>query len=435
MAFSRRLFMARAGALGLSALAPLQLFHTRSAEGRVLPGGGLLPDPQGLLELPAGFQYRGFSFTGQLMSDGTPVPALHDGMAAFPGSGGATILVRNHELPVTGPSRVVAPFDKRYDPRTSGGTTTLVVNSQRRLIRHYASLAGTLTNCAGGPTPWGSWLSCEENTATPATNPLVSKRHGYVFEVPSLATGPVDPVPLVAMGRFDHEAAAVDPATGIVYLTEDKGDSCFYRFIPNQPGVLAAGGVLQALRIVDLPQAVTRTGFTVGQSFAVDWVTVEDFDPVDDTVRVEAFSNGAAQFARGEGMTFDAANGELYFCCTSGGANGQGQVWRYRPATSTLDLFSEPNDTALLQSPDNVTVSPFGGLFVCEDGDGSDNLVYLTPSGAPVIFARNVRNNSEFAGVCFSPDGQTLFVNVQVPGITLAIWGPWQEWVAAQSAL
>jgi uncharacterized protein len=237
---------------------------------------------------------------------------------------------------------------------------------------------------------------------------------------------------LVAMGRFTHEAAAVDPQSGIVYLTEDQGDSLFYRFIPTQAGNLAAGGQLQALRIIDQPQAITRTGFTVGVSLAVDWVTIVDVDPVEDTVRVEGFSKGAAQFARGEGMTFDPVSGAVFFCCTSGGNNGEGQIWRYQPTASTLELFCQPDDALQLQSPDNVTVSPYGGLFVCEDGDGSDNLIYITPAGEPVLFARNVFNDSEFAGATFSPDSQTLFVNIQVPGYTLAIWGPWQQWTNEQ---
>ncbi|MBC7881675.1 MAG: DUF839 domain-containing protein [Anaerolineae bacterium] len=430
MAISRRRFVAYAGLL--SALAPLQMLHARPAQANVRRNGSLRPDPLGLLELPEGFQYRILSRSGQLMSDGSRAPGLPDGMAAFAGENNTIILVRNHELAPVALFPVTASSNLLYDSRTSGGTSTLIVDSRRRLVRQFASLAGTLTNCAGGPTPWGSWLSCEENISTPDNNPLVSKRHGYVFEVPSSATSPVAPVPLVAMGRFSHEAAAVDPQSGIVYLTEDQGDSLFYRFIPNQPGNLAAGGQLQALRIIDQPQAITRTGFTVGVSLAVDWVTISEVDPAGDTVRVEGFSKGAAQFARGEGMTFDPVSGAVFFCCTSGGNNGEGQIWRYQPSASTLELFCQPDDALQLQSPDNVTISPFGGLFVCEDGDGSDNLIYITPVGLPVLFARNVFNDSEFAGATFSPDGQTLFVNIQVPGYTLAIWGPWQQWTNDQ---
>lgn len=237
------------------------------------------------------------------------------------------------------------------------------------------------------------------------------------------------------MGRFVHEAIAVDPKTGIVYQTEDDGESLFYRFIPKVRGQLAAGGVLEALKIKDMPQAITKTGFPLNQPMAVEWVQIEDFDPIEDTTKVEGFNKGAAQFARGEGIWF--GNSELYFCSTSGGDAGKGQVWRYVPGKTsaeggTIELFVEPrngetkvNGEPLIEAPDNITVSPFGDLFLCEDGGGTNSLVGVTTTGGLYEFARNALNESEFAGACFSPDGRTMFVNIQTPGITLAIWGPW----------
>jgi secreted PhoX family phosphatase len=223
-----------------------------------------------------------------MMSDGSLVPGDHDGMAAFAGPRDTTILIRNHELSpdeVTKP-KVKAPVDKQYDTLSRGGTTTLIVGSDRKLIKDYASLAGTYRNCAGGRTPWGSWISCEETTATPANAPgSVLKMHGYNFEVPISAKSPVDPIPLVAMGRFNHEAVAVDPKTGIVYETEDQRDGLFYRFIPNQPGKLSAGGVLEALKIKGRPQAKTFADFPVGKPMQVEWVRIEDPNPATDTVR------------------------------------------------------------------------------------------------------------------------------------------------------
>jgi uncharacterized protein len=451
MAFSRRRFFTLAGTTAATLVAgdALKGLYAR-AQGTALTSygfGPLVKDPNGLLDLPAGFHYKAFSRTSDLMSDGNPVPGGHDGMAAFAGPNRSVILVRNHEL---SPNSSTEVLGNRYDELCKGGTTTLIVNSERELVRDYASLAGTYRNCAGGPTPWGSWISCEENTSTPETTPdmiadpqnpggmipnpnKVTKRHGYNFEVPALRKpkkGTVDPVPLVEMGRFNHEAVAVDPRTGIVYETEDRGDSLFYRFIPKKPGNLEAGGVLEALKIKNMPQVDTKEGFPVGQPMEVEWVRIEDYDPAEDTVRKEGFEKGAAQFSRGEGIWY--GNGDFYFCATSGGANSGGQVWRYTPGRNpkeggTIELFVEPNDESVLDGPDNIVVAPFGDLILCEDGDDEQFLVGVTPKGELYQFARNAINDREFAGACFSPDGQTMFVNIQTPGITFAIWGPWQK--------
>lgn len=436
MAISRRQFLTLAGVgvAGATLVGPLQNLFARSATGQSILTtgyGSLIKDPQGILDLPAGFQYRVFSRTGEKMSDGATVPAMHDGMAAFSGPNNTTILVRNHELSPGASNPVVA--GRRYDPLGTGGTTTLVLDPDRQLIRHYVSLAGTSRNCAGGPTPWGSWLTCEETVSTPSQNSPgnpqnVEAAHGYVFEVPATATGPVEPVPLKAMGRFYHEAVAIDPATGIVYLTEDRLDGRFYRFIPTQPGKLAAGGVLEALRIKDQPQVNTASGFPIGKPVAVEWVKIDDPDPAEDTVRGQAFSKGAAQFTRGEGLAY--SKGEIYFTCTNGGARGAGQIWRYIPGVNaqsggTLELFVESTDPNILDFPDNLISSPTGDLLVCEDGMAGNNLIGITPKGQLYTFAHNAMNDSEFAGICFAPDGQTMFVNIQTPGMTVAVWGPW----------
>jgi secreted PhoX family phosphatase len=415
---SRRQFFSLAGTstAGALMLSPLQAFFAKRtlAAG---PYGSLQTDPKGVLDLPAGFSYVRLSETGQTMTDGYKVPGGHDGMAAFSGANGNTILIRNHELNPASTTSIGAPNTSKYDTQGKGGTTTLVVSSTRTLIRHYGSLAGTYRNCAGGPTPWGSWLSCEESFE------VGNKKHGYVFEVPSSATGFVTPVPLVAMGRFNHEAAAVDPNTGYVYMTEDRGDGLFYRFVPNTPNNLSAGGALYALRIPSRPQANTTTGFTVGQAYTVDWVRITNPDPSSDTVRTTGFSLGAAKFARGEGIFY--GNGDMYFCCTSGGSAGVGQIWRYTPATNTLRLYIEPNNANILDFPDNIVVAPNGDLFLTEDGGGTDFVVGITPTGALYKFARNALNSNELTGVCFSPDGRIMFVNMQTPGITFAISGPW----------
>ncbi|MBX2866040.1 MAG: PhoX family protein [Leptolyngbyaceae cyanobacterium MAG.088] len=419
MTVSRRQFFALAGssAMGGSLLYTLQALYAKKAIA-TSPYGPLIEDPDGVIDLPAGFTYVRLSETGQTMSDGLRVPAGHDGMGAFPGPNGNTILIRNHELTVSVSLGLEAPEQQKYDPRAGGGTTTLEVTSDRTLVRHFGSLAGTVRNCAGGTTPWGSWLSCEE---TFESNRRV--RHGYVFEVPASENGFITPTPLTAMGRFNHEAAAVDPNTGDVYMTEDRGNSLIYRFVPNSPGNLSQGGELYALRIPSMPQVNTKTGFNVRDTVTVDWVPINEPDPDEDTVRDEGFSQGAAQFSRGEGMFY--GNRSIYFCCTSGGSDGFGQVWRYTPGTNRLALVVQPTSSTELQAPDNVAVGPRGNLFLCEDGDGTDFLVGVTLQGALYQFARNRLNTGEFAGICFSPDGETMFVNLQIPGITLAIQGPW----------
>ncbi len=418
----------------------LKALYSRAEAGQSVQGigyGSLVPDSKGIIDLPPGFQYRVLSKLGDRMSDGRPVPALHDGMAAFPGPNGTTILVRNHEtypgLP-SGYQSVEAPESLKYDSLCPGGTTTLIVDAQRQLVKDFVSLAGTYRNCAGGTTPWGSWISCEENTATPATpgiNGPVNQPHGYNFEVPITATGPVNPIPLKAMGRFQHEAIAVDPRTNMIYQTEDRGDGLFYRFIPKQVGHLQAGGELQALKIKGYPQSNTGDGFPQRRFFEVEWVTIPDPDPAIDSVRHQGFDLGAASFTRGEGICY--SNGEIFFTATSGGDQHLGQIWRYRPGATqdqggSLELFVESSGRNVLDYPDNLIMAPFGDLIVCEDGtDNTNRLMGVTPDGKIYTLARNALNSQELAGVCFSPDGQTMFVNIYHPGMTLAIWGPWSQ--------
>ncbi|MBD2663922.1 hypothetical protein B6N60_05082 [Richelia sinica FACHB-800] len=453
MNLSRRKFFSLAGAsaVGVTMLSPLEAFYAKVANGQRVRGTGYgplaakLPENADelmgvvlggidlgrtpLLELPPGFNYTAISYTGQMMSDNTPVPGLHDGMAAFPGENNRTIIVRNHELGFTA-NGVIA--SKQYD-RTAGGTTTLVVGPNRRIEKHFASLAGTVRNCAGGPTPWGSWVSCEETLTIPTPNNpnnLATKKHGYNFEVPATEDVLVaDPIPLVAMGRFNHEAIAVDPKTGWVYQTEDEGNSCFYRFRPNQKDNLQSGGVLEALVIEGMPKVNTRNNFLQykNKPLPVSWVNIDTVDPVNNdfnlSVRKQGQDKGAAIFSRGEGCWY--GNGLVYFTCTNGGNIGQGQVFAYNPDNNTLTLVVESINSNELNAPDNITVAPFGHLFICEDGSGTEYVHGVNKRGEIYRFATNAINGSEFAGVCFSPDGKTMFVNIQTPGITVAIWGPW----------
>jgi uncharacterized protein len=440
---SRRQFfkLAGMGATGAFLAAPLKAFYAKEAAVRSKQArqllldevgyGALQPDPRGILDLPVGFRYRIVSQAGDRMADDHLVPGAFDGMAAFNDTAGNVVLIRNHELSPDADSGVIAPLNQRYDSQAKGGTTTLVLGRDRTLIRQYASLAGTCRNCAGGATPWGSWISCEEDTSTPVElgTGLVTKPHGYNFEVPIMATAPIEPEPLVAMGRFRHEAIAVDPRTGNIYQTEDQTDGLFYRFRPNQPNQLKAGGILEALQIVDRPQAITRANFPIGEPMAATWIQLDEVDPAEDTLRLEGFGKGAAQFSRGEGICYH--DGAIYFTCTNGGNVPHGQVWRYRPeidaATKTeiggaIELLLQPDNPKILDFPDNLVMAPSGDLLLCEDGNGEQFIVGLTPDGQLYPFARNALNNAEFAGICFAPDGQTLFVNLYHPGLTLAIW-------------
>jgi secreted PhoX family phosphatase len=310
------------------------------------------------------------------------------------------------------------------------------------------SLAGTIRNCAGGPTPWKTWITCEETVVRAGENGeenakyIAEKDHGYNFEVPVTARMELTcPIPLLEMGRFNHEAIAVDPKTGIVYQTEDRDDGLIYRFLPHQLGNLQAGGRLQALAIAASKITDTRNWqdsdhISVGQTFSANWIDMEDVTAPDDDLRKRGFDAGAARFARGEGIWY--GNGEFYFACTSGGKEKIGQIWRYRPSydegtadekasSGQLELFIEPNDTNLVHNADNLTVSPWGDLIVCEDRDQQIvRLVGVTPDGKCYPFAMN-HMRTEFAGATFSPDGSTLFVNLQHSGQTVAITGPWHS--------
>lgn len=417
--------------------------------------GPLIADPNGLLDLPAGFSYRVLSETGQPMSDGLNTPGRPDGMAAFEGeSPGEVILVRNHEMlwiwPDTGPfgvgDELIDRIDRSrvYDFRPdgaahSGGTSTLTYNLQTGEVSNdYLSLAGTLLNCAGGPTPWGSWLSCEEIDLGPGEH--AGKHHGYIFEVPSRAGGLVDPAPLKDMGRFVHEAAAVDPVSGAVYLTEDASDACFYRFLPNTPGQLHEGGTLQALTIRGRGHADARNHddgptFPAATRLAVEWIEVDEVDEWDVPIRTRMADQGAVVFSRGEGITFalDDDGRSIYFVCTEGGPAQLGQVFQYRPDRSddtrgTLELRYESTSATAFDQVDNIVFAPWHDLILCEDGGGENFLRGLTVDGRSYPIARNAHERkSEFAGACFSPDGSTMFVNIQEPGITLAITGPWED--------
>lgn len=459
----RALLSAGAAALAFGGLSRHAL--AQSAETYVNQVGGYGPlkaDPAGVMDLPEGFSYRVISRLNDEMSDGLLTPGQFDGMGCFKLDDQRVILVRNHELKPGSTSHwtrtpwsdnearlarldAAKAYGRTKDGRViPGGTTTLVYNLRSgALERDHLSLIGTSTNCAGGVTPWGSWLTCEETEARPGTAE-VAQNHGYVFEVPASAEGLVEAVPLKAMGRFLHEAVCVDPATGIVYLTEDEVDGLFYRFIPTTPGRLIEGGRLQALAIRGVHGADTTNRHArlwgVADEREADWIDLEDVDSPNDDLRLRGRAAGAAIFARGEGVHW--GDGELYLTATSGGPIQRGQILRYRPSPAEgspaeaaqpgrIQLMVESADERVMNMADNLTVAPWGHLIVCEDNYSREirnHLKGVTPDGQVYTLARNpTEANSEFTGACFSPDGSILFVNYQHPGMTFAITGPWSQ--------
>lgn len=461
MKSSRRSVLASAAGLAFAGFGQLAQARQETYRNEIPGYGALLPDPNGILDLPRGFSYQIVSRFGETMDDGLEVPYKADGMGCIPLGGSRIALIRNHELkpgdanygPAGLARRLSAKIDgsRAYDVTRDGhalpgGTTSLIYDlKHQRLERQFSSLVGTAVNCAGGVTPWGSWLSCEETTLRAGEHGR--RDHGWVFEVPATANGLVDPIPLRDMGRFQHEAACVDPRTGIVYMTEDSfGNSgLFYRFLPDSRGELAKGGRLQALGLRQAPEGADTSNhkqviWGQGDWLEVRWIDLDHVDSPDDDLRHRGRAAGAANFARGEGIHFGA--GEMFFTCTSGGAAKHGQIMRYAPSAhegqpgehdepGRIQLFLESADEQVFDYGDNLTVAPWGHLLVCEDrySDTKRNhLRGVTPEGKVYTVARNVfRENAELAGACFSPDGSTLFLNIYWPGLTLAIRGPWSE--------
>ncbi|KNX38261.1 alkaline phosphatase PhoX [Luteipulveratus halotolerans] len=438
----------RGGLAALAALGPLQALGARTAGAAPMAKAPFSPDygPLApvkdhttgleLLRLPKGFEYISHGWTGDPMTGGAPTPGAHDGMGTFTAPDGKTVIVRNHEL-----SGYTGAFGgtAAYDPAARGGTTTVVFDRDAgQFLGTTPSLAGTIRNCAGGVTPWGSWLSCEETTEIGPDG----TRHGYVFEVP--ADGQSNGVPLKQMGRFSHEAVCVDPSTDIVYLTEDATPSGFYRFLPHERQNLAAGGELQMMVIGDSGQSYVTYDDPTGTSYRTSWVTIDNPDYAPGEVRpaLQGQAKGAAVFKRLEGAWW--GNDRAYVVSTSGGPKGQGQVFEYDPATETMTVLFASPDATVLNNPDNICVSPRGGIVLCEDGDAGEYLHGLTQDGQIFPFALNQvvipaggvpgksvkpgdYSGSEWCGSAFDTvNGNWLFANAQTPGITFAITGPWR---------
>lgn len=450
IALDRRGF---AKGLMATAFAGLAL-HSRHVSAAMLADanrfGAPVPDPAGILDLPRGFSYKIVSQFGQTMSDGRQVPNSADGMGCTTLPDGRLCLMRNHELGTdelehgacpAGTSGDAAAFDcyrGGSGEALPGGVSTIVLDpASLDVEEQYLSLVGTIYNCSGGITPWGTWLSCEEDVSRAGGKH--KEDHGWVFEIPVAPGGLISAAPIKAMGRFNHEAAVVDPKSGAVYMTEDRQDSLFYRFLPAVPGQLHKGGRLQALALVDPVLADTRNWtrrtLPTGGWHDARWIDLDEVESPKDDLRKRGAKAGATIFARGEGV--HSGDGEIYFTCTSGGPARRGQIMRYRPSPGEgtaaetakpgqLQLFVETTDPEHFSFGDNLSVAPNGDLMVCEDRRGSrpDNwLRGVTPEGKVYPFAR-VSAATKVSGVCFAPDGRTMFLNLYNPARTIAVRGP-----------
>ena len=446
-----------------------------------------LRDGQVRLHLPRGFQYRSFHDTefAVTLTDGTRLPGRHDGMGAFPGPNGNVVLVRNHEVTNSVTATAFGPATLTpYDTNAGAGCTTIEVTKFGEVVNSWTSLNGTLFNCSGGVMPWGSWITCEETVNGPDVGPdftntpntHLQRKHGYIFEVPHDGQG--NRQPITQAGRFPHEAVSFDPVDGILYLTEDNFEfaSGFYRYIPkNNPmetGFLDNEGRLQMLAITGQPNAHLEARQPNRATYGVRWVDIDDADPdmaagtTNDQALVKVGDQGRAQgaalFSRLEGQVYE--DDVVYFTSTQGGGaaeqdwtvpatpdddddnttgfgKGNGQVWAYHCRSQTLQVIYEApiNDTAAnlrFDFPDNITTSADGTLVVCEDSTVDNYIRGLSRRGQLWDIALNrlvsstgvPRFGDEFAGSTFSPDGHTLFVNIQASrGMTFAIWGPWES--------
>lgn len=431
------------------------------------------------LSLPQGFSYRSFHDTSTgpvVLDDGSVLPGRHDGMGAFAGGDGTSILVRNHEL--NGPGSAFGASGPVYDPAAQGGTTTVEVTADGTVLGARASLSGTQMNCAGGVMPWGSWITCEETVNGPDVyddftrgsgnppetyiqNAQLERPHGFIFEVP--ADGVASGEPIRNAGRFAHEAVAFDPVEGVLYLTEDNFGfaSGFYKYVPPvhpmEAGALLDGGELFMLKVRGIDKAALHLGQPANATYDIEWVRIDEpfydggvpgpgetpaitNDEAIQFVSAQGLAQGAATFSRLEGTVYD--KNVVYFCSTQGGAtppgasapfgfgDGRGQIWAYHTRSGKLRLVFESPSADVLDFPDNVTASPGRGtLVVCEDGGDGNYLRGLRRDGTIFDLAKNLmagRMDDEFAGATFSGDGSTLFVNIQASnGLTFAIRGPW----------
>ena len=449
--------------------------HRGRGRGRaVTPFPPLQDDPAGLLALPAGFSYAIVTRAGVTrLDEGGLTPNAHDGTAVFTTGRGRYRLIQNHELKAGSPLGVPHIEGTVYDEGAvdAGGCTVIRTDARGRNLGETVGISGTSTNCAGGPTPWGTWLTCEETEdragkawSGNGRSGTYAKDHGYVFEV--FHDGRANPKPIKAFGRYAHEALAVDRARKHVFLSEDASgpNGLFYRWTaprgfemgPDLADRLADdAGVLEAMQILMpdgsvLPDVAYLTSAQLGLPFRVQWKAVPDRDARTTSVRKQFAATGDVT----RGKKFEGVWGTdrgVYVVNSYAFSDGDlpadavphdGMVWFYDYQDETIQLVSyfphqktaasgavATYDDLTFDGPDNVTVTPWGSLVLAEDGAGASHVLSTTPYGPTQAIARNMLNDSEFTGPTFSEDGKVLFVNMQTPGLTFAITGPWETYL------
>ncbi|TAK68999.1 MAG: DUF839 domain-containing protein [Actinomycetota bacterium] len=496
MALSRRQLLARSSAAGVGLavagsvpmLASPALASTRpSTAGRTAgprPFPPLVDDPAGRLALPAGFRYHVLRAAGvdDLLDGAGKSPGSPDGMASFVRRG-ARYLITNHELePKETAYGVPHVAGTVYDAGApdAGGCTVTGLDRGGHAWGQWVGISGTVNNCAGGATPWGTWLTCEQDTVRAGDSwegdevtgsGTYEKDHGFVFEVVPGGPASQDPTPIKAFGRFAHEAVVVEPSRRRVYLTEDasKPNGLFYRWSAPDGVTLSRGvaahlrassGRLEAMQVrLDdgsvLPDLSYITSAQLGRPFDVRWVDVPDRLAKDTPTREQLLPGtdvtaskkleGLWGDERGVYVVASYAYAEADLPADATKHNGQVWFYDYRAQTLTLVTYfphqasTEAADPAVrytdlsFDGPDNVTVTPWGSLILAEDGVGASHVLSATPGGPTYAVARNQievdGEFSEFCGPHFSPDGTHLFVNIQGPGLTVAIAGPWSRYL------
>ena len=395
MQSTRRDFI-RTGAVAAGFLSFGPAFWREAIAAPARPGDGPYgplqpPDANGIM-LPQGFSSK------ELARGNVPVPGTNyvwhiwsDGAATYATPDGGWILVCNSEVP---PDIGVPGQETAAD----GGASAIRFRPDGSIERAYRVLSGTSTNCAGGPTPWGTWLSCEEHA------------RGRVWECDPLGEAPQKVHP--AMGVFDHEAAAVDPEGRRVYLSEDHPQGGFYRYTPDNWPDLSSG----LLEIA-----------TVQPGGLVSWTRVPDPSAASGPTRTQV--PGANTWPRGEGMWFDS--GIVYLCTT-----GDHRITTFDVRSDRADILydgaaiAEPKITAV----DNITAAPLSGdIFVCEDHNQTPidiGIVSAEGEVGPFLTVTGQQHNfGELAGVCFDPSGRRMYFSSQRafgPGVLYEITGPFR---------
>lgn len=487
MALSRRSLLGSTAAAGVGLVAATATgglvspaaADTGAHRGRPRVPGSLVDDPAGLLALPPGFSYKLIAVAGETtLLTGEKTPDRADGTGSFRWRDRFR-LVQNHEQGPGAALPVPQTAGTVYDVAALGGGCTVIeVTRGGDRISEWVGLSGTISNCAGGITPWDTWLTCEETEVKAGAvsgGVTLAQDHGWIFEVVPAEPRHQKPVPIRAWGRFPHEAVVIEPSRRRVYLTEDASspNGLLYRWT-GDGGRLREGGLqqlaptagkLEALKVVapdggHLDDLSRITAQYLNRPLRTSWVEVPDRLAITTSTRKQFTADQVTRSKKLEGAWGDddgfwfdssyAHAGDI----PAGSVLHDGQIWYYHYATATLTLkayfpyvaqLHDGADPALIRGagvtyfdgPDNVHVTPWGGLVLAEDGDGDNHLVGWTESTGAWPLARNQINAAaagavptfnEFTGPNFSPDGRFLFANVQEPGHSFAISGDFRAY-------